>query len=132
MKNDRQTPRLLIVDDEPDIRISLKERLEFNNFEIVTASDGLEALALARSRKPDLIVTDIRMPIMDGLEMIKTLRQDDDAKHIPVIVMTAYSLEQLAKLNTVDFDEYVRKPFEMADLIGIIEKTLDSSRVASH
>jgi CheY-like chemotaxis protein len=131
MKNDRHTPRLLIVDDEPDIRTSLKERLEFNNYEVSTASNGLEALNLANSRKPDIIVTDIRMPVMDGLEMINALRQKEDTKHIPVIIMTAFDLELWDKVNSIDFYECVNKPFEMAALIGIIEKILDSIRVAS-
>lgn len=83
--------KILIVEDEPEVLQVLSDMLRQDKFEIIEAKNGAEGLEIALHSKPDLILLDIQMPIMDGLTMLKELKINDALKKIPVIVLTNYS-----------------------------------------
>lgn len=117
--------RVLVVDDETDIVSTVKYRLEFCEFEVITAANGKEGLEKAANEKPDIILLDISMPVMNGHEMLERLKNSPDVKDIPVIVVSAFSdakdVAQAAKLGIAD---YVTKPFDFPDLMEKISKAL--------
>jgi two-component system cell cycle sensor histidine kinase/response regulator CckA len=87
----------LVIDDNPTNREFLATLLDYHGHRLLEASDGLEALEVARAARPDLIISDILMPTMDGYEFVRQLRTDPDLAHTPVIFSTAYYLDQEAK-----------------------------------
>ena len=80
--------RILVVDDEPDERFLLRRMFEREGYEVLDASDGAAALAIVRESRPDLIVTDMMMPVMDGAELIRRLRSDPATAGIPILAST--------------------------------------------
>lgn len=88
--------KMLIVEDEVDILDIVKTRFTANNYDVVTAPDGETALAIIQKEKPDAVLLDIRMPGMDGLTVLKKIREND--KNIPVFIYTAYSNEERVKM----------------------------------
>lgn len=124
--------KILIVDDETDIVNTVQYRLESCKYEVITASNGQEGLEKATMEKPDLILLDINMPIMDGHEMLERLRSRPDLKSTPVIMLTAYSdRADVSKAAELGISNYVTKPFDFTDLTEKISKTLED-RVFSH
>lgn len=117
--------RVLVVDDEADIVSTVKYRLEFNEFEVVTATNGKDGLEKAASEKPDIILLDISMPVMNGHEMLERLKNSPDIKDIPVIVVSAFSdAKDIAKAAELGIADYVTKPFDYTDLMGKISNAL--------
>ena len=114
--------RLLIVDDEPNLRHSLSYALRQEGYEVATAEDGERALEMFRSGKPDLVVLDVMLPKMDGLAVCRAIRRDSD---IPVIMLTARSseLDTVVGLE-VGADDYLAKPFSTVELIARIRAAL--------
>uniref|UniRef100_A0A7C3SS12 Transcriptional regulatory protein PdtaR n=1 Tax=Dictyoglomus turgidum TaxID=513050 RepID=A0A7C3SS12_9BACT len=112
--------RVLIAEDEPIVRMDIKEILEGQGYEVVgEASDGQVAVELARKLKPDVIIMDIRMPNLDGIEAAKILTQEEIA---PIIFLTAYSDKELVeKAKEVGVISYIVKPFKESDLFPAIE-----------
>ncbi len=119
------TPTILVVEDNTDIREYLQKGLE-HLYNIKTASNGLEGLQIAKQTIPDLVITDIMMPEMDGIEMCRTLKTDIETCHIPVIMLTARSSEEqrIEGLET-GADSYIPKPFNPKHLMVRIEKLLE-------
>lgn len=117
--------RILIIDDLPENVFVLQNRLEHEGYEIITAYDGKAGIAKAVSDMPDLILLDVMMPEMTGIEVCKTLKQDLVTSDIPVIMVTAKSNAEDAKegLEAGAFD-YVKKPFEGIELIARINSAL--------
>ncbi|MBN1429199.1 MAG: response regulator transcription factor [Anaerolineae bacterium] len=113
---------ILVVDDEPRIVKLARDYLEKDGFRVITAGDGLSALAAARSERPDLIVLDLMMPGMDGWEVCRALRRETD---IPIIMLTARAEEsdQVAGLE-LGADEYVTKPFSPRTLVARVRALL--------
>ena len=108
---------ILVADDDRDILDLLAFRLERAGYEVVSASDGEEALRLAVDRKPDLAVLDVMMPKLDGYEVTRRMRADESTKRIPVILLTARVQEHdVARGFEVGADEYMKKPFSPAEL----------------
>ena len=120
--------RILIADDERDIRLVLRTRLEFEGFHVVEACDGAEAVRMAQDEVPDLIVLDVMMPELDGVEVCNRLRASFTTRHIPVIMVTARAGRD-DKLNglTQGANDYVTKPFEMNELVQRVRNTLEWS-----
>jgi len=112
--------RVLIAEDEPIVGMDIKEILEGQDYEVVgEASDGQVAVELARKLKPDVIIMDIRMPNLDGIEAAKILTQEEIA---PIIFLTAYSDKELVeKAKEVGVISYIVKPFKESDLFPAIE-----------
>ena len=116
---------ILVVDDDHDIARFVEVNLQLHGFEVVVAHDGEQALALARERKPDLAVVDVRMPKMDGLELTRRLRADPMTAALPIIMLTAkgLSVDKVVGL-TAGADDYVLKPFDTAELVARVRSTL--------
>jgi len=115
----RTPPLILIVDDNPTNLDILQARLTPHNYEIVTATDGEEALAIAREKQPDLILLDIMMPKMDGIEVCRHIRADPSLPFMPIIMVTAKadSKDVVAGLEA-GADEYLTKPVDHAALVA--------------
>ena len=121
----RQPALILIADDNEANRDILARRLEAHGYKLIMASDGEQALAAARSMLPDLILLDIMMPKMDGLEVCRQLKTDKSLPFIPIILVTALtdSKEIVAGLDAGG-DEYVTKPIDQAALVARVRSTL--------
>jgi sigma-B regulation protein RsbU (phosphoserine phosphatase) len=121
----RTPPLILIVDDNPANVEILQMRLAANNYEIITAADGEEGLAMARDAQPDLILLDIMMPKMDGIEVCRHIRADASLPFIPIIMVTAKadSKDVVAGLEAGG-DEYLTKPVDHAALVARVKSML--------
>ncbi|MHC4855305.1 MAG: response regulator transcription factor [Planctomycetota bacterium] len=121
--------RILVVDDEPNIVQTLKDRLEMNEYTVFTAGNGQECLTVAQEQSPDLILLDVIMPIMDGHETLENLRQQDWGKDISVIMLTARSQAQdIARANACGIEDYIIKPFDLSELLEKIESILEHKK----
>jgi len=123
MKTETPEAKLLVVDDEPNIRELLSTSLRFAGFEVVAAGNGREALAKAESESPDLIVLDVMLPDMDGFNVTRKLRSA--GRHIPVLFLTAKD-DTEDKVNglTVGGDDYVTKPFSLDEVVARVRAVL--------
>jgi DNA-binding response OmpR family regulator len=120
--------KILVVDDEPDLRSTVEYRLKFANFTVVTACNGKEGLEKALAEQPDLILLDTNMPIMDGHEMLKQLRATAALKQTPVIMLTAICGPQdIATASSYGISDYVTKPFDFTELMEKVETALAQS-----
>ncbi len=114
---------ILIVDDEPDILKIVIFRLQKSGYEVITAQDGKTGLQLADKKKPDLILLDLRLPVMDGSEVYQRLKSDENLKKIPVIFLTASAEEGIKdKMKELGSDGYIIKPFEPEELLDKVKK----------
>jgi DNA-binding response OmpR family regulator len=113
---------ILVVDDEPSIAQIAGDYLRHGGFGVITASNGADALALARAQRPDLIVLDLGLPRMDGIEVAKTLRREGD---IPIIMLTA-RIEESDRLAGLELgaDDYITKPFSPRELVARVRSVL--------
>ncbi len=109
--------KILIVDDEQDIRTVLKRRFEFCGFECLTAQDGREAIKLARHTTPSLIILDLVMPDMDGADVYMALKADDETKNIPVILYSAQSPGVVAEKGEAMLDLAAKE----VDVLGVVD-----------
>jgi len=117
--------KILLVDDEPDLVSTVQYRLKFADCEVVTATNGREGLSKAAAERPDLILLDTNMPVMDGHEMLACLRADADLQAIPVIMLTARcEPRDIAAASAHGVFDYVTKPFEFAQLMDKIRAAL--------
>ncbi|MFZ5693163.1 MAG: response regulator [Pseudomonadota bacterium] len=118
-------PKILLVEDNEMNRDMLSRRLLRNNFEVVIAVNGQEGVDMAKSEKPDIILMDMSLPVMDGWEATRTIKADDATKSIPVIALTAHAMEsdreQALQAGCDDFDT---KPIELPRLLGKINALL--------
>ncbi len=113
---------VLVVDDEPKIVDLARDYLEHAGFAVLTAADGRAALAQVRTRTPDLLVLDLGIPELDGLEVIRTIRRDSN---LPIIVLTARD-DELDKLLGLELgaDDYITKPFSPRELVARVKAVL--------
>ncbi len=118
-------PKVLVVDDEPDAVELIKFNLKAAGYEVVTAADGDEALKKTRSLLPDLIVLDVMLPEVDGLEVCKILRRDQRVSAIPIIMLTAKAAEIDRVLGLeLGADDYLTKPFSPRELVLRVKRLL--------
>lgn len=116
---------VLVVEDEPDIVNVLRIRLESKGFAVLTAGDGKEGLRMIRESLPDLIILDLLMPEVGGLELCRILKSDEHLKSIPVIVLTARTEENdRAESFSSGASAYFAKPYEWGELYAGIRKFL--------
>lgn len=121
--------KVLIVDDELDLVEMVSLRLEANNYQVISASDGQEGLDKARTEEPDLIILDIMLPKIDGYKVCRMLKFDEKYKHIPIILFTARAQESDIKLGQeVGVDVYLAKPFEPDILLSKIAELLENRK----
>jgi DNA-binding response OmpR family regulator len=118
--------KLLIVDDEPDVLKLLGERLAKAGYDVIKASDGKEAIALAQKQMPDLIILDIAMPGMDGSEVANILRADAKTKGIPILFLTCLFTKQEEKVcgHLLGQNFFIAKPYDVDELLGEIGKRI--------
>lgn len=123
-------PKILVVDDEPEAVELVEFNLKQAGFEVATAADGAEALERARTAKPGLIVLDVMLPELDGLEVCKILRRDPITAAIPIIMLTARAAEvdRVVGLE-LGADDYLTKPFSPRELVLRIRKILERVRM---
>lgn len=118
--------KILVVDDEPNIVQTLKDRLEMNDYVVVTAENGDEGLKAAREQEPDLILLDVIMPVLDGHEMLEKLREQEWGRDISIIMLTARSQAQdIERARACNIDDYIVKPFDLSELLEKIENILE-------
>ncbi|HOE97659.1 MAG TPA: response regulator [Candidatus Sumerlaeota bacterium] len=114
--------KVLLADDEEDVKVVLKMFLESKGYDIVTAYDGLDAIDQARTHKPDVILLDIMMPLVDGFEVCRKLKGDPETAEIPIIMLSAAShAESVQKGLDAGAAEYLIKPFEPEQLVKVLE-----------
>jgi len=120
--------RLLLVEDNEDNRTIYSTVLRYLGYQVIEAVDGLQAVALARSEHPDLILMDISIPGMDGWEATRVLRQDPATQEIPIIALTAHALPDDRKRATeVGFTSYLAKPIEPNAVVAEVRRLLGGS-----
>jgi two-component system phosphate regulon response regulator PhoB len=118
-------PKILIVDDEPDALEVLGFKLKEAGYTPILAKDGSRAITLAREERPDLIVLDLMLPEIDGLEVCKIVRRDESMSAIPIIMLTAKAAEMDRVIGLeLGADDYVTKPFSPRELVLRIKKLL--------
>lgn len=114
-------PLILVVDDEPHLVELIKHHLTREHYEVDVAKDGEAALTKAKKRIPDLIVLDLMLPGMDGLEVCRRLRAETRTEHVPIVMLTAKAEETDAVIGLAQgADDYVRKPVGMRELVARI------------
>ena len=117
--------RILIADDDPQTIIMLEFKLKSLGHEILSANDGGQALEMAASESPDLVLLDLNMPVLDGFQVLRRLKSDGVTKDIPVIMLSAHGQEKEVvtglEIGAVD---YVSKPFSFAELIARVNRSL--------
>jgi len=124
------TKKVLVADDEVHIIHVVAIKLRNNGYEVITADNGAEAFALACEEKPDIVVTDYQMPRMTGLELVERLRQCEQTKDVPVIMLTArnFAISQQQQ-EELQISECISKPFSPKELLGNIEDVLHQQAV---
>ncbi len=116
---------ILIVEDEPKSRILIRDLLQVSGFTTIEATDGKHGVELAKSKKPDLILMDIQMPEMDGLEATRILRADATTGNIPVLALTSYAMEgDEERILEAGCDGYLAKPLDIKELLKIVAEYL--------
>ncbi len=116
--------QILVVDDEEPIRELLRFNLEKEGFEVMLAADGGQALEISHSLMPELVVLDIMLPGMDGLEVCRIMRQNPKLRDIPVILLTARAEESDKVLGLECADDYLTKPFSPRELVARVKARL--------
>jgi two-component system cell cycle response regulator len=118
-------PKILTVDDSQTIRSIIKKMLSGYQGDVIEAADGIEGLARAREEKPDLVILDIDMPGMNGLELLMNLRNDDRFMHTPVIMLTSKSKpENIRIAKELGIAAFIAKPFKRELFLDRIQKVL--------
>jgi two-component system, cell cycle response regulator DivK len=117
--------RVLIADDNAVSRELIREILEHDQYEVIEAGDGGEALAKVREHRPDLALLDIQMPVMDGNAVIREIRADPKLSQLPVAALTAYAMQgDRERALAAGFNSYITKPIEIPDFRAQVAKLL--------
>jgi two-component system, cell cycle response regulator DivK len=120
---------ILVIDDTPDIRDIITRQLHYAGHSVITAENGLAGIANAQRHLPDLIVMDLIMPDLDGMQAIERLRADSRCTHLPILAITARVLSDTARqAREAGCDAFMSKPFLMADLLDKVERLIDRQR----
>ncbi len=126
--NTGKKKRILAVDDEPGIARLIKVNLERAGYEVETANDGAEALELIENGLYDLIITDVMMPRMDGMELLNTIRSRPELSDLPVILLTAKSSDaDVTQGYSLGTDMYLTKPFSPPELLTWVARVLNAT-----
>ena len=127
MTNSKKPQRVLLVDDYPDAREMYSEYLKFSGFDVVEATNGVEALQRAIDTSPDIILMDLSLPVMDGWEATRRLKEDVRTAAIPVVALTGHALAGMFEgAKRAGCDAFVTKPCLPEDLVKEIRNVLHS------
>lgn len=119
--------KILVIDDESDIRAALDAILEDEGFSVITAADGMEGVQKNKENDPDVIILDLKMPKMGGMEALREIRKTD--KDVRVIILTGYGeAGSVREAENLDVFEYVSKPFRNAMITGCVKEALACAR----
>jgi two-component system, cell cycle response regulator DivK len=118
--------RILIVEDQEDNRAILRDLLSANGYDLTEAANGADAVGAAERTRPDLILMDIQLPVIDGYEAARRIKANPALKAIPVIAVTSYALSEEAKAVEAGCDAYVAKPFSPRQVLVKIREYLPS------
>ena len=125
----RAQPLILIAEDFEDARDLYKDYLEFSGYSVKTASNGREAIALAKSLQPDLILMDASMPVLDGWQATRELKANPATRHIPVLALTAHAFDDARQeARESGCDGFVTKPCLPDDLVARVRSTLETGK----
>ena len=117
--------RILMIEDTEDNRQIVRDLMESVGYDLIEAGDGAEGVAMAAEHKPDLILMDIQLPVMDGYEASRRIKAQPELSHIPIIAVTSYALSgDEAKTRAAGCDGYVAKPFSPRELLAKINQFL--------
>lgn len=120
--------RIVVAEDETDIRLNLKRMLTLEGFDVWAGENGQEALALVREHQPDIVISDVMMPILTGHQLIAALRADSNLAHIPVILLTARADRQdMREGMNLGADDYITKPFQRGELLDSIRSRIEKA-----
>jgi DNA-binding response OmpR family regulator len=130
-KKKAENHKILIVEDEPDLVQTVQERLEMNGYQVITASNGKEGLEMAVEEKPDVVLLDVNMPVMNGFEMLEALKKNPESTDCVVMMVTVYSQkEDIARAEACGIEDYIVKPFKLGALIERIDEVLERHKAA--
>ena len=117
--------KILLVDDEPDIRFLTKRMLERQGYSVAEAEDGETALRMLQEERPDLVLLDVRMPGLNGWEVCRRIKADEETKSIPVVMFTVRTSEEdMLRSREYGADAHINKPFDRDELLRLVEKML--------
>jgi DNA-binding response OmpR family regulator len=120
---------VLVIDDDPVILKLLKVNFEIEGFEVLSALDGREGLAQAKGQRPNVVISDIMMPGLDGLQVLSALKDDPDTEDLPVILLSARAqVADVQRGMELGADDYVTKPFDPLELIDRVNAIVAGSR----
>jgi two-component system, cell cycle response regulator DivK len=121
--------KILHVEDNPSNRMIVRDLFEFQGYRVIEVSDGEEALAAAERERPDLILMDIQLPRISGLEATRRIKAQKELRHIPIIAVTSFALSgDDQKAAEVGCDAYIAKPYRPRDLLQLVRKLLPPDR----
>ncbi len=124
--------KVLLVDDDPVILKLLQVNFEMEGYTVVMANDGVEGVEMARALRPDIVLCDIMMPRMDGLEVTRTLKADEATRSIPIILLSARAQAfDIQEGKSMGADDYVTKPFDPLELLERVKDLLESHPAGS-
>jgi two-component system, cell cycle response regulator DivK len=128
MRLEERPKTILIVEDNEHIQRIFHDLLEAHGYKVVQTRNGMEAVTLAREYRPDLILMDIQLPEVSGLEITKWIKEDDDLKSVPIIAVTAFAMQgEEAAVRQAGCEAYLAKPVSMASFLGAVEQFLPSA-----
>jgi len=123
--------RILLVEDDQDTRSAMAMLFEMEGFEVLSARDGREAYLKAQAERPDLIVTDINMPVVSGLDLIRLIRADCNLQGVPIIAMSAVGKQYLNRAKELGAVEVCQKPIEFDTFLSMIAQVVSARRKLS-
>jgi CheY-like chemotaxis protein len=130
MTEQRRVRTILVADDEPEVLDLVSILLEWDDYTVVQAKDGEEALAQARAAKPDLMLLDVRMPRIDGLGVLEVLQADPDLQPIPVVMLSVMTNDSQVKTALeAGAVAYMPKPFELGEMIRLVERITSADAI---
>jgi two-component system cell cycle response regulator DivK len=125
---EREFPLVLIVDDSDDIREMLRFVLLSSGYRVIEARNGREAVTLAIALRPDLILMDLSMPVLDGFAAARYLRSSEGLRSIPIVAVSAHSTHSdREEAFAIGFNDYLTKPIDFASLIGVVQSLIQAS-----
>ena len=121
--------RILHVEDNPANRMIVRDLLEFQGYQVIEVFDGEEALAAAERERPDLILMDIQLPRISGLEATRRIKAREDLRGIPIVAVTSFALSgDDQKASAAGCNAYIAKPYRPRDLLQIVQRLLAEGR----
>ena len=125
------TKRILMVEDSEDNRQIIRDLMESVGYDLIEAEDGAAGVAMATEHRPDLILMDIQLPVMDGYEACRRIKADPELRHIPIIAVTSYALSgDEAKTRAAGCDGYVTKPIRYKEFLAEMDAVMRRRRPA--